>query len=82
MQLSRLLDRSIVAYTKGENGMLSGRLYSEKKDTHAEKLLSDAERQTAEWVFKTVTVQEQRQHSLENPNVFILQSVQAAESTV
>ena len=71
MQLSRLLDRSIVAYTKGENGMLSGRLYAEKKDTHAEKLLSDAERQTAE-----------RQHSLENPNVFILRSVQAAESTV
>ena len=26
MQISRLLDRSIVAYTKGENGMLSGRL--------------------------------------------------------
>ena len=52
MQLSRLLDRSIVAYTKGENGMLSGRLYAEKKDTHAEKLLSDAERQTAEWVLQ------------------------------
>lgn len=52
MQISRLLDRSIVAYTKGENGMLSGRLYAEKKDTHAEKLLSDAERQTAEWVLQ------------------------------
>ncbi len=52
MQLSRLLDRSIVAYTEGENGMLSGRLYAEKKDTHAEKLLSDAERQTAEWVLQ------------------------------
>ena len=52
MQLSRLLDRSIVAYTKGENGMLSGRLYAEKKDTHAEKLLNDAERQTAEWVLQ------------------------------
>ena len=52
MQLSRLLDRSIVAYTKGENGMLSGRLYAEKKDTHAEKLLNDAERQSAEWVLQ------------------------------
>lgn len=30
-QLSRLLDRSIVAYMKGENGMLSGRLYAEKR---------------------------------------------------
>ena len=52
MQLSQLLDRSIVAYTKSENGMLSGRLYAEKRDTHAEKLLNDAERQAAEWVFQ------------------------------
>ena len=43
---------SIVAYTKSENGMLSGRLYAEKRDTHAEKLLNDAERQAAEWVFQ------------------------------
>ena len=45
-------ETGIVAYTTGENGMLSGRLYAEKKDTHAEKLLSDAERQTAEWVLQ------------------------------
>ena len=52
MQLSRLLDRSIVVYTKSANGMLYGRLYAEKKDAHAEKLLNDAERQAAEWVFQ------------------------------
>lgn len=82
MQLSRLLDRSIVAYTKGENGMLSGRLYAEKRIHTLKSCKAMQSGRPQNGCFKTVTVQEQRQHSLENPNVFILRSVQAAESTV
>ena len=52
MQLSRLLDRSIIAYTKSENGMPTVRLFDEKKDAQAENLLSSTERQAAEWVFQ------------------------------
>lgn len=52
MQLSRLLDRSIIAYTKSENGMSTVRLFDEKKDAQAENLLSSTERQAAEWVFQ------------------------------
>ncbi len=52
MQLSRLLDRSIIAYTKSENGMSTVRLFDEKKDAQSENLLSSTERQAAEWVFQ------------------------------
>ena len=52
MQLSRLLDRSIIAYTKSENGMPTVRLFDEKKDAQSENLLSSTERQAAEWVFQ------------------------------
>ena len=52
MQLSRLLDRSIFAYTKSENGMPTVRLFDEKKDAQSENLLSSTERQAAEWVFQ------------------------------
>ena len=52
MQLSRLLDRSIVAYTKSENGMSTGRLFAEKKYTYSENLLNAAEQKAAEWAFQ------------------------------
>ena len=39
-----LLDRSIVAYTKGENGMLSGRLYAEKGYAEKSKRCRAADR--------------------------------------
>ena len=54
MQLSRLLDRSIVAYTKSENGMSTGRLFAEKKYTYSENLLNAAEQKAAEWAFQSV----------------------------
>lgn len=52
MQLSKLLDRCIVAYKANNENLSDGRIFSEAEIDAEEPLLNNTERSVAEWVYK------------------------------
>ena len=52
MQLSKLLDRCIVAYKADNDILLEGRIFPKTESSASERLLNGSERSVAEWVYK------------------------------
>ena len=52
LQLSKLLDRCIVAYKADKSNLSKGQIFSENGAEHTQQILNDSERSVAEWVYK------------------------------